>query len=86
MLLKDAKFVGAYHFTSKKKDKDTGITTEKNWTSVCFELPSPEHSIGTIYKDLLMDRDRVPQGLKDHIGDSCIVDYMNNFCNEILFN
>lgn len=85
MLLKDVKFVGAFHFTSEKVDKETKIKTSKDWTTVCFELPCPEHSIGTIYKDLLMSRDRVPKNLKDNLGKSCVVDYQNNFCNDILF-
>ena len=87
MLLKDCKFVGAYHFTSTKVDKETKQKISKDWTSVSFEIQVPENckSIGTCYKDLLMSRDRVPKGLNDHIGESCVVDYMNNFCNEILF-
>lgn len=88
MLLTNCCLMGAYAHTSKAKENKPS----KTWLHLSFKINDPMFSdkVGDIYDCYMMDPDKsdrkTPEDFSDLIGQNCMIDISNNFCNKVISN
>ena len=88
MLLTNCCLMGAYAHTSKAKENKPS----KTWLHLSFKINDPLFSdkVGDIYDCYMMDPDKsdrkTPEDFSDLIGQNCMIDISNNFCNKVISN